>query len=336
MTETRPPARWRRYLPDGFVVAMLGAVALAVTVPQIGLPGGVLHLDVVTHWGIALVFFLHGANLSPQVALRGLAHWRLHLFVQASTFILFPLIGAAILLAGGLTTLPHGLLIGFFYLCALPSTVSSSVAMTALGRGNVPAAVFNASLSGLIGMIVTPLLVGLVVASRGGGLPSVIDAIGDVALTLLLPFVLGQLSRVVTAGFLGRHKRCIGLIDRAVIVLIVFTSFAVSTAAGTWSSFGIGLLALTAAGAAIILVVALVVTVNLSRLAGFTREDEVTAVFCGSKKSLASGAPMAGILFAGAPSLGMIMLPILLYHQLQLIVCSVLARRYAARAAVIA
>jgi sodium/bile acid cotransporter 7 len=320
---------WTRFLPDGFVIAMLCAVAVAFAVPWLGAPGSPVPFGAITQVGIALVFFLHGANLSREVLIKGVTHWRLHLFVQASTFILFPLIGFAILIGGRMTAIPNDLLIGFFYLCALPSTVSSSVAMTALGRGNVPAAVFNASLSGLIGMVVTPLLVGLIAGDAAGEMPSVGRAIGDVALTLLLPFALGQASRPLTGAFLARHKKWIGKIDRGVILLIVFTAFAASTAAGTWATFGLGLLALTIAMTGAILAVALTITMMLARLAGFARADEVTAVFCGSKKSLASGAPMARILFASHPSLGMIMLPLMLYHQLQLIVCSILARRYA-------
>jgi len=324
---TVPP--WRKWLPDGFVIAMLGAVALALAVPWLGAPGGPLPLGAITQWGIALVFFLHGANLLREVLMRGLSHWRLHLFVQASTFVLFPLIGGAILFAGRMTSMPADLLLGFFYLCALPSTVSSSVAMTAIGRGNIPAAVFNASLSGLIGMVVTPLLVGAVGDGMAADTPSIGSAIGDVALTLLLPFALGQASRRLTGAFIARNKAWIGKVDRTVIVLIVFTAFAASTASGTWAEFGIGLLALTIGLTGAILALALSTTTLCARLVGFGRADEVTAVFCGSKKSLANGAPMARILFASNPSLGLIMLPIMIYHQLQLIVCSVLARRYA-------
>lgn len=330
-TPTLPSPGWRRFLPDGFIMTMLAAVAVALIAPDLGAPDGPLPLGVITRYGISLVFFLHGAILAPDVLLRGLSSWRLHLFVQASTFVLFPAIGGLLLVAGKMTTVPTDLLLGFFYLCVLPSTVSSSVAMTALGRGNVPAAVFNASLSGLIGMIVTPLMIGLVTSGAGSGMPSIGKAIGEVALTLLLPFALGQLSRPLIKNVLLKHKSWVTKIDRLIIILIVFTSFAASTKAGTWSQFGIGLIMLTFFTTAAILAIALSLTVALSRLSGFASADEVTAVFCGSKKSLANGVPMARILFAGHPSLGMIMLPILLYHQLQLVVCSILAKRYAGR-----
>ena len=315
---------------DGFLVAMACAVALALAWPPLGAAHGPLHLSLVTQIGIGIVFFLHGAALSPQALRAGAAHWRLHLLVQTTTFALFPLVGGLLWLTSG-AILPDGLRLGFFYLCALPSTISSSVAMTALARGNVAVAVFNATLSGLIGMVMTPLLVGLV-STLGAGGPSVGDAILDIARTLLLPFAAGQLCRVLIKGWVARNKRLTTLLDRGVIVLIVYGSFAESAASGLWSEFGIGTFALVALLAVGLLALALLYTSALSRWLGLSRADEAVAVFCGSKKSLASGAPMAKILFAANPAIGMIMLPVLLYHQIQLIVCAQLARRFAERA----
>src|SRR5690606_11712312 len=180
-----------------------------------------------------LVFFLHGANLAPKNLQQGIANWRLHLMIQLSTFVLFPLIGAA-LLFGGAGYLPTDILLGLFYLCALPSTITSSVAMTALARGNVPGAIFNATFSGLIGMVMTPLLMSLVMQTTGRSLP-LLPSILSVMGTLLLPFVLGQLTRQFLIGFITRHKPLIGLIDRGVIVLIVLASFSESSKGHFWS-----------------------------------------------------------------------------------------------------
>ena len=324
---TAGSSRLARFVPDTFVLLMLGAVALALLWPAGGVPGGPLRLEVVTPLGIALVFFLHGANLAPRALYAGFSNWRVHLLVQGATFVMFPVLGFA-LFAATRTLLPQALGLGFFFLAALPSTISSSVAMTALGRGNVPAAVFNASLSGLIGMIVTPLLLGLL-GSRATGHIDVGHAIGDIALTLLLPFALGQVSRPLTAGFIARHKAWLGRLDRGVILLIVYGSFASSTASGTWSQFEIADFVVTAVLVLALLAVALTLTRLIARSLGLSRADEVTAVFCGSKKSLANGAPMAQILFAGSASMGLLMLPLMLYHQAQLMVCAVLARRYA-------
>lgn len=322
----------RRFLPDGFVLVMLCAVALALLVPWLGTSDGPLKLGMVTKIGIGLVFFLHGANLSLQALASGLGKWKLHLLVQGTTFVMFPLLGLGIMAAGNAAGLPHILLIGLFYLCALPSTVSSSVALTAMAKGNVPAAIFNATISGIIGLFVTPALMALVIGQGSDHALPLGEAIRDIALMLLAPFVAGQLLRPLIGGFIARHKKFIGKIDRGVIVLIVFSAFSDSTAAGTWSQFSIGLLALTIALVLAILFIALLGTTQIARLLGFDRADEVAAVFCGSKKSLANGAPMASVLFAGMAGIGIIMLPIMLYHQAQLIVCAMLARRYAERA----
>jgi sodium/bile acid cotransporter 7 len=318
-----------RFKPDYFLLAMLGAVVLAVLYPALGAGDGPLQLAMVTQLGIALVFFLHGANLSRASLHSGLQNWRLHLFVQLATYALFPLIGFVVVgLGRGL--MPFDLLLGFFYLCALSSTISSSVALTAMAKGNVPASIFNATLSGLLGMFITPLLVGVVVATSGESI-AVGAAILDILLTLLLPFALGHGLRPLLMTWLARHKSAVGRLDRAVIVLIVYAAFCESTAAGVWSKYGFGMIALVIALTGVLLLAVVGLTTAASRRLGFSVEDEITAVFCGSKKSLANGVPIANVLFVGHPALGIIVLPLMIYHQLQLLLCTWLARRYAAR-----
>ncbi len=316
-------------LIDGFVLIMLAAIALAVAAPELGTGDGPLHLGLVTSLGVALVFFLHGAALSRDKLVAGAKHWRLHTFVQLFTYVVFPLIGAALMFALH-DRLPADLLLGVFFLCALPSTVSSSVAMTSMARGNVPGAIFNATISGLIGMALTPLLMGLVISASGASMP-LGKALTGVALQLLLPFALGQLARPVIGAWLGRHKPITSKIDRGVIVLIVYSSFCDATAEGLWHQYSWQTIAAVMALAAVLLFAILATTTFVARRLGFSIEDEITAVFCGSKKSLANGIPMAKILFAGHPALGLLVLPLMVYHQLQLIVCSVMASRYANR-----
>ena len=315
---------------DGFVLAMLGAVALALVMPWLGAESGPLHLGLVTTIGIAVVFFLHGAALSPAAMRAGAASWRLHLVVHGSTYLLFPAIGAGLFL-GLEGVLASEIRLGIFYLCALSSTISSSVAMTAIGRGNVPAAIFDATLSGIMGMVLTPLLVSLVAKTAIGHLP-LLPAIWEVMKTLLIPFAAGQLLRPWIGGFVMRHKSWTSKADRSVILLIVYAAFCESTAAGLWSRYAPSTLAIIAALVLALLGSVITVTTLVSRLLGFTRADEVTAVFCGSKKSLANGAPIARVVFGQNPTLGMIVLPLMIYHQAQLLVCSVLARRYAEKA----
>ncbi len=316
-------------LIDGFVLIMLTAIAVALAAPELGTGDGPLHLGLVTSLGVALVFFLHGAALSRDKLVAGAKHWRLHTFVQVFTYVVFPLIGAA-LMFGLRDQLPADLLLGVFFLCALPSTVSSSVAMTSMARGNVPGAIFNATISGLIGMALTPLLMGLVISASGASMP-LGKALTGVALQLLLPFALGQLARPVIGAWLGRHKAITSKIDRGVIVLIVYSSFCDATAEGLWHQYSWQTIAAVMGLAAVLLFAILATTTFVARRLGFAIEDEITAVFCGSKKSLANGIPMAKILFAGHPALGLLVLPLMVYHQLQLIVCSVMASRYANR-----
>nr|WP_315598706.1 bile acid:sodium symporter family protein [uncultured Cupriavidus sp.] len=316
-------------LIDGFVLIMLTAIGIALIAPEIGAGDGPLHLGIVTSLGVALVFFLHGAALSREKLVAGAKHWRLHAFVQSFTYIVFPIVGALLMLSLR-NSLPPELLLGVFYLCALPSTVSSSVAMTSMARGNVPGAIFNATISGLIGMALTPLLMGLVISASGASMP-LGRALTGVALQLLLPFALGQAARPLIGNWLAKKKQITNKIDRGVIVLIVYSSFCDATAAGLWHQYHWQTIGAVMGIAAILLFVILGTTTFTARRLGFSVEDEITAVFCGSKKSLANGIPMAKILFAGHPALGLLVLPLMVYHQLQLIVCSVMAARYASR-----
>lgn len=314
---------------DGFILAMLTAVVLAIAAPELGASEGPLRLSVVTGLGISLVFFLHGAALAPQALRAGAANWKLHLLIHCSTFVLFPVLGVAIF-AAGTDVLPSEARLGIFFLCALSSTISSSVAMTAVARGNVAGAVFNATLSGLIGMIITPFLVGLMTTGTSTHIP-LGPAVLDIALKLLAPFLAGQIARPLIGPAIARRKAWVTKLDRSVIVLIVYNAFCNSILADVWSRYD-PLLILGIALVASALVGGVIASITFAaRAFRFSREDEAAAVFCGATKSLANGAPIASVLFAGHPALAMILLPLMVYHQLQLIACSMLARRYADR-----
>jgi sodium/bile acid cotransporter 7 len=314
---------------QGFVLAMIATVCLAALAPRIGTSGGPLHLERWTVVGVSLVFLLSGAGLSTESLKAGMRNWRLHLFVQSSTYVVFPLLGVFITIAAG-SALPHDLLVGVFYLCALSSTVSTSIAMTSMARGNIAGAIFNATLSSLLGMLVTPVLMNLWLHTRGQGMP-IDEQFLKIAQQLLLPFILGQMLRPWIGTWLLRHKNITGKVDRAAILLIVYNAFCDSTAAGLWSDYGWRTLAQTLLLTAGLLSAVLVITTFATRRFGFSTEDEIAGVFCGSKKSLATGIPMAKLLFGTATPLGLVVLPLMFYHQLQLFVCSYLAQRYAAR-----
>ncbi|HEU5075025.1 MAG TPA: bile acid:sodium symporter family protein, partial [Polyangiaceae bacterium] len=308
---------------------MVLAVLLAWWWPEPGAQGGALHPELTNKVGVALIFLLHGLTLSFQALKAGTLRFKLHLIVQLSTFVGFPCVGL-VLVALSRGRVDPALVTGVFFLCALPSTVSSSVALTAAARGNVPAAVFNATLSSLLGVVLTPLWLGLVLGSQGSALP-LGKVVLDLCLWLLLPLLVGQLLRPWLGGFAERHKAQISVIDRGTILLLVYTSFCDSVMAGVWAKQGIGTLLYAGGVSAALLALVLAGTAKLSRALGFSEEDRIVAVFCGSKKTLAAGVPMARLIFGADAGLSLILLPLMIYHPLQLVVGGWLAGYWAAR-----
>ena len=318
-----------QYLFDRFSLALIATVALASLWPAEG--HAAVWLDHVTTAGIALLFFLHGARLPREAILAGLAHWRLHLTVLAATFVLFPVVGLAMQPLAGVLLTPQ-LYLGVLFLCALPSTVQSSIAFTSIARGNIAGAVVAASLSNLAGVFFTPLLAGvLLTAQDGPGSPW--QAIGDILLLLLAPFVIGHLLRPWIGGWVKQRARLLSFTDQGTILLIVFGAFSAAVVEGLWRLTPLpALLGLLLVCCILLALVMSIIWFATGRL-GFGHKDRITILFCGSKKSLATGIPMANILFAGNPTLGMIVLPVMLFHQLQLMVCAVLAQYFARQAA---
>ncbi|UCV15611.1 bile acid:sodium symporter family protein [Quatrionicoccus australiensis] len=314
---------------DWFLKGMLVAVALAFIWPAPGAKGGFLHPELLNKIGIALVFFLNGLGLSLASLKDGALRWKVHLLIQTSTFLVFPVLGWLLLKASG-GWMAADLQTGFFYLCALPSTVSSSVALTVAARGNVPVAVFNATLSSLLGVVLTPFWMAWILGSGGGGF-DVWPVIIDLLLWLVLPLVLGQLSRPALATWASRNKGRIQIVDRLTILTLVYTSFADTVKEGVWSNYGPLILLETIVGSTLLFAIVLALTRLLGRLLGLPIEDRIAAVFCGSKKTLASGVPMAHLIFGANPALGLILMPIMIYHPLQLAVGGVLAQRWAGR-----
>lgn len=314
-----------RLLPDRFTLMLIGTVTLASFLPCRG--DTAVIFNQIADIAIALLFFLHGAKLSRSAVLAGITHWRLHLLVMSLTFLFFPIIG--LLLQPLLMPLVGSVIYqGILYLCCLPATVQSAIAFTSMAKGNVPAAVCSASASSLLGIFVTPVLVSLVLAKGTGN--SDLHGISKILLQLLLPFVTGHLLQPWIGGFVTKHKKVLGIVDRGSILLVVYTAFSAAVIEHLWSTVPMSSLLGLLVVCIVILAVALLSSRLLSRRLGFSVPDEITIVFCGSKKSLVSGVPMAKVLFAGA-HLGPILLPIMLFHQIQLMVCAVLAQRYAKR-----
>jgi sodium/bile acid cotransporter 7 len=315
-----------RLLPDNFTLTLIAVVVTATLLPARGQVA--VAFDWITNIAIGLLFFLHGAKLSREAVIAGAGHWRLHLLVFLCTFGLFPLLGLA-LKPVLLPLVGAELYTGFLYLCALPATVQSAIAFTSLARGNIPAAVCSAAASSLLGIFITPLLVALLLGVQGQG-GSTLDAIGKISVQLLLPFIAGQIARRWIGGWVNRNKGWLKNVDQSSILLVVYTAFSSAVIGGLWQQVPVFTLLGVVAGCCVLLALALLFTHLLGRWLGFGVEGRITLLFCGSKKSLATGVPMAQVLFASG-SIGVLILPLMLFHQIQLMVCAVLAQRYARR-----
>ncbi|SDL63394.1 solute carrier family 10 (sodium/bile acid cotransporter), member 7 [Tessaracoccus oleiagri] len=307
-------------------LVILGALALSIVLPVRGQAAEVY--DLFTKVAVFVLFFGYGARLSTEETLAGVRHWRLHVTILACTFVVFPLLGAPMLL------LPDGFVsdavrAGLVFLCLAPSTVQSSINMTSLAGGNVPAAMISATASNVLGVVLTPLLVMLLLPTNGGGFSWQIAL--DVFVQLLLPFFLGQISRFATARFMARNRARLKLLDQFVIVLIVYGAFSDMFATGKWRQLGWNELLVTLGFTLPLLAFMLWFTWNLSRWLEFDRPDRIAIMFCGTKKSLVTGVPIAAVLFPAA-TVGMLVVPLMIYHQAQIITSSLIAARLSASA----
>ena len=318
------PAWLKKLRVDPYVLALLVTVVVASILPVSGAAAS--GVNWLAKGLVAMLFFLHGARLSREAVISGLLHWRLHLTVLLVTFGLFPLFGLAI---SATHILPASLALGLMFLCCLPSTVQSSIAFTSIAKGNVAAAVCSASASNILGMVLTPLLVGSLMHAQGAGGFS-LSTLQSIALQLLAPFIAGQVLQPWVRGWIQRTSRLLGFTDRGSILVIVYSAFSEAVVQGLWKKVGVADLILVGAICAVLLALVLFTTVRVARSLKFNTEDEITILFCGSKKSLVSGAPMAAILFPPATA-GVMILPLMLYHQMQMMACAVIAQRYAQR-----
>jgi solute carrier family 10 (sodium/bile acid cotransporter), member 7 len=312
--------------PDRFTVALVAIAVLATVLPTTG--AGIPVLKVIIAGSIALLFFLQGARLSRKAIIDGAIHWRLHLMVFAATFIMFPMLG--LLFSFSLeSVLAPGIGLGVLYLCLLPSTIQSSITFTSIAKGNVAAAVCSASASNVLGVFLTPLLMSFFMNTQGG-IP--LSAISGVVMQILVPFLIGHMARPWVREWVEKNHTFTGIVDRGAILLVVYYAFGEAAASGLWHQLGLPDLIVLIVLSCTLLAIVLFIMTGASRLFGFSQRDEIAIVFCGSKKSLGSGVPIASILFP-ATMIGAIILPLMLFHQIQLIVCAILARSYANRTA---
>ena len=316
-----------RSVLDPYIIAMFAMVAVASVLPARG--DGAVVAGAAADTGIVFLFFLYGARLSRAEAWGGMTQWRLQLAVLATTVIIFPVLGMGLGTVFG-TVLPAGLVTGVLLLCVLPSTVQSSIAFTTIAHGNVPAALCAASVSNIVGVFITPVLAGWLLHSAGAELSFAV--VQDICLQLLAPFIVGQMLRPWIGAWIVRKKAVLTIADRGSILLIIYVAFSRGMVSGVWQQVNLGDLLWLAAVLTSLLTIVLCLTWFVAeKILSFVRRDTIVLQFCGSQKSLASGLPIASVLFAG-PGLALLVLPLILYHQMQLIVCAVLTRRYAAQA----
>lgn len=307
---------------DPYILAVLATVALASLLPAQDTFATVV--DRAANAAIVLLFFLHGAKLSREAILDGAGNWQLHLGVLAATFVLFPLLGLGLAALPGLSATAAA---GLLFLTLLPSTVQSSIAFTSIAGGNVAAAVCSASFSNLLGIFLTPLLAALLMGGHGAGVSW--DAVEKIVLQLLAPFAAGHALRPLIGGWVARHRPLLSYVDRGSILLVVYSAFSSAVVGGLWHTMPLGQVLLLAVLCCVLLALVMGLTWSGGGLAGLSRADRIVLLFCGSKKSLATGVPIAGVLFPAA-QVGAVILPLMIFHQVQLIACAVIARAFAA------
>jgi len=308
---------------NAYTLMLLGTVVLATILPASGLFAVIV--SQVSYAAVALLFFLYGARLKSEVIIAGFTNWKLQAMVLATTFVVFPALGVGLVAVFG-HWLPPELALGVLYVSILPSTVQSSIALTGLARGNVAAAICAASLSNILGVVVTPLLAAWLLSTKGVTIDA--SSILGICVQLLLPFALGQMLRPLIGAFIERSKRLTTVVDRGSILLIVYSAFSAGVVGGIWSRVDLPSLSLVIGLDLVMLLVVIGIMWAMGRAAGISRADRVSLLFCGSQKSLASGVPMANVLFAGL-STGLVILPIMLYHQFQLFLSAAIAQRLA-------
>lgn len=308
---------------DPLILLIICAVIVAIIFPARGQFAEVF--DSLTNVVIALLFYLYGARLSTQEALNGLKNWRLHLTILAFTFVLYPILGLAL---RPLTLfISHDMYLGILYLTLVPSTVQSSVAFTSVAKGNIAGAIVSASASNLVGVIMTPLLV-MALMGAGNGISIDSSVFVEISLLLLAPFILGQLTRKWVKDFAA--SKGTKIVDRGSITMVVYAAFSKGVVDGIWGSISIWKIVFLVVLSILMVAFMLWLTRILGSKLGFPRADVIAIEFCSSKKSLATGLPMASVIFAsGSTSLGLLILPLMIYHQVQLMICSWLAARYA-------
>lgn len=320
----------KRFGVDGFILALIVAVLVAWLFPQLGTMKKPFSLSAITDFGIAGIFFFYGLRLHPAKMKEGASNWKLHLLIQCTTFILFP-----ILILAAMQFFPHSkgdlLWLGIFYVAALPSTVSSSVIMVSIAKGNIPAAIFNASLSSLLGVFITPFWMRLFLTNVDHNPANFQDVFLKLCLQVILPLLLGMFLNRYWGRFAEKWRKVLNFFEKSVIVLIVYNAFSNSFVTGVFSDFGILTIIYVIIGMVLLFFITYFIMKACCKAMKFSTEDVITATFCGSKKSLVHGSAMSKILFPGISAQGLVLMPIMIYHITQLLIVGVIANKFSQR-----
>jgi solute carrier family 10 (sodium/bile acid cotransporter), member 7 len=314
-----------RFLPDRFILGIMIMIILAWLFPGIGGPKSLVSLDTINHYGVIVLFFFYGLRLSPEKLKADLQNWRLHITIQSLTFIVFPLLVLPFYpIFDG--TVYLNLWLAVFFLATLPSTVSSSVVMVSIARGNIPSAIFNASISGMIGILATPLWMGIFLDASNADF-NLTQTFNDLLLQIFAPVILGLILHKWLGAWALKYKHYNSLFDKAVILSIVYESFSTSFLNGIFDTLPIWTLIILSAFVIVLFFVVYMISGQISKWLKLTREEQITVVFCGSKKSLIHGSVMASVLLAGSANGSLFLVPIMIYHAFQLFYISIVARR---------
>ncbi|HNW49759.1 MAG TPA: bile acid:sodium symporter family protein [Prolixibacteraceae bacterium] len=315
----------KRFLPDGFILALLSMIVLAWFVPGIGAKGSAIELKTVAKYGIVLLFFFYGLKLSPEKMINDLKNWKLHLTIQLLTFVFIPVV-VLLFYPFFRNSEYFQLWLAVFFLATLPSTVSSSVVMVSIARGNIPGAIFNASISGIIGIIVTPFWMSLFLKASTSDF-NFSKTLLDLVVQILLPVIAGLFFHRFWGKWADRNKKFLSLFDKSVILLIVYSSFSDSFTSGIFSSIPNWTLFVLSGAVIGLFFIVFSFSNWISKKMEFNREDQITVAFCGSKKSLVHGSVFSSVLLAGSTAASLFLVPIMIYHAFQLFYISLIAKK---------
>ncbi|MFP4085005.1 MAG: bile acid:sodium symporter family protein [Desulfonatronovibrio sp.] len=308
-----------------FLMGLFAAAFLAWLIPGAGATGGTLRTEITTRLGVILIFFFQGLTLSLAILKKGVMQWRLHIFVQIFIFLIIPVMAIAMIFLTG-DLLSTELKLGFLFLGALPTTIATAIAYTAMTGGNVAGAVFNATIANIAGIFITPLWISIWLQTGGETLP-LARLFLDISLMLLAPIVAGQILRPFVYKRTDPLKKLFSTINSLIILFIVYAAFSNSWQKNIWSAHGTETALLAASGAIIFFCLVTALVWTCVKATGFNHENAMPALFCGSQKTLAAGAPMASLIFSSQPGLGIILLPLMFYHIIQLFLGGLLVNR---------